>query len=64
MEINLSFVNSSSEAYKEKLQTFMDNILDQGITENRPPRIAFAGMNRATTVKISKLRRAYYQHRQ
>ena len=48
MIIYFRFADPISEAYREKLQTFMDNILAQGITENRPPRIQFTGMNHKT----------------
>ena len=59
MNIVLEFVNGYpiSEAYREKLQTFSNNILDQGITENLPPSIRFPGMNDDTFDKIYKLRR-------
>ena len=59
MKINLYFPDTISEAYREKLQIFSDKILAEGITENRPPRIAFAGMNRATFIGIESLRYAY-----
>ena len=59
MSIDLFFVHSISEAYKQKLQTFVDDVLAQGLTENLPPCITFPGMNRATTTGINILRRDY-----
>ena len=59
MDIDLTFADSISEAYREKLQTFLDNILMQGIIENRPPRIRFPGMNEETFTGIINLQRDY-----
>ena len=59
MKISLEFADPISEVYREKLQTFSDNILGQGITEHRPPRISFPGMNQGTFDEIMKLDRAY-----
>ena len=39
MIIDLSFADSISEAYRKKLQTYSDNSLAEGITENQPPGI-------------------------
>ena len=60
MEIYLTFADSISEAYREKLQTFADSILAEGITENRPPSIHFPGMNEETMKGIECLQRAYF----
>ena len=57
MDIYLSFADPISEAYQQKLQTFVDGVLAQGITENRPPIIWFTGLNNAQ--EIYKLRRAF-----
>ena len=59
MEIDFRFAGSISEAYKEKLQTFMDDVLAQGLIANRPPIILFHGMNHETFYEISLLRRDY-----
>ena len=59
MDINFQFVDSVSEAYKEKLQTFVAGVLAQGLTANRPPRIRFPGMSEAMLVEILMLRRHY-----
>ena len=59
MEIRLTFADSISEVYREKLQTFSDAILAQGITENRPPSIEFPGMNRETFTEINNLQDDY-----
>ena len=59
MEIFLRFANAISEAYREKLRTFMNNVLDQGITENRPPSIRFTGINSGILAEITKLQRDY-----
>ena len=59
MDIHLYFAYSISDAYKEKLKTFVDDILAQGLTENRPPRILISGMNSATFDKIIMLHRDY-----
>ena len=56
MNISLSFVDSISDAFKEKLQTFADDVLAQGRTANRPPSICFPGMNIETFKKIIMLR--------
>ena len=61
MKIYLDFADSISEAYREKLQTFSENILAQGITENRPPDIRFPGRNEETFTAIDKLQTAYYR---
>ena len=62
MEIDLTFADPISEAYREKLQTFSDNVLAQGITENPPPNLWFSGMNRETFSKIYELRGAFSAH--
>ena len=59
MKISLSFVDPISEAYREKLQTFSDTILAQGITENRSPYIWFPGVNEETLEEIEKLHHDY-----
>ena len=59
MDIDLFFAGSISDAYKEKLQTFMDDLIAQGLTENRPPRIRFPGMNLVTFKQMTMLRRDY-----
>ena len=56
MNIELIFARSISEAYKQRLQTFMDNILVNGLAEDRPPQINFDGMNRETALEIYELR--------
>ena len=61
MDIELSFVDSISEAYKQKLQTFVDNVLAQGLNENRPPDITFPGINEASYNDIQKLLDDYYE---
>ena len=43
MKIDLKFARSISKAYREKLEKFLDKILEQGITENRPPSLDFNG---------------------
>ena len=48
MGIHLSFADPVSEANRKKLQTFVENILAQEITENRPPYIRFPGINKRT----------------
>ena len=55
MTIILRFNDSISEACKEKLQTFSDKILAQGLTANRPPRIRFPGMNEISYIDLQKL---------
>ena len=62
MEIILKFADSISEAYRKKLETFLDNILAQGLTENQPPSIYFFGMNLETSIGIRKLQLAYFNH--
>ena len=59
MNIALEFVDSISEASQEKLQTFLDNILAQGLTENRPPIIRFPGMREETYNDIRMLQLHY-----
>ena len=59
MKIYLSFVDPISEAYREKLHTFLENILAQGITENRPPIFWFSGMNKKIYYENQKLHFAY-----
>ena len=59
MDIELTFADSISEVYREKLQTFSDSILALGFTENRPPCIEFTGMNKETFTRIEKLRIAH-----
>ena len=59
MDITLTFADPISEVYREKLETFLDNILAQGLTENRPPIIRFTGGNRETFSKIITLQCAY-----
>ena len=60
MKIDFIFAYSISEANREKLQTFLNNILAQDITENRPPTIWFPGRNEETFFGIRKLQRDYY----
>ena len=55
MKIELMFADSISEAYREKLQTFSDNILAQGLTANRPPIIWFPENDEETYIDILKL---------
>ena len=59
MDISLSFADSISDAFKEKLQPFVDDVLAQGLTANRPPIIRFPGMNTETFEQIIMLRRDY-----
>ena len=59
MNIELIFAAPISEAYREKLQTFLDSVIAQGITENRPPIIWFPGRNEGTFDGIRKLRSDY-----
>ena len=59
MEIDFLFARPISDASREKLQTFSDNILVQGITENRPPCIDFPGMNEETMKGIINLQCDY-----
>ena len=59
MDIILGFDDSISEAYKQKLQTFVNDLIAQGITANRPPCIWFSGIIAETSDKISLLRRDY-----
>ena len=59
MNIDLYFVYPISEACKGKLQKFMDHLVAQGLTANRPPSIWFPGINEETSDKISMLRRDY-----
>ena len=59
MVIYLRFADPISEAYRERLQTFSDAVLAQGITKNRPPVIEFTGLNEETFDKIYKLHTDY-----
>ena len=59
MKISLGFADPVSETYRKKLETFWDNILVEGITENRPPIFWFPGMNMETAFKIGTLWQAY-----
>ena len=59
MVIYLAFADSISEAFRVKLQTFLDAIIAKGSTESRPPRINFTGMNDETFYGIKKLQRVY-----
>ena len=59
MKIFLSFDDPFSKAYLEKLQTFSDTILAQGITENRPPLFCFPGNNHKTFCEILDLQDDY-----
>ena len=59
MKIVLEFADPISEAYRQKLQTFSDNVLAHGITDNRPPRIDFDGMNQGTYNEIIVLQHTY-----
>ena len=59
MIIYLKFADTISETYREKLQTFSENILAQRITENRPPSIEFPGMNEGTFYSIEYLQDVY-----
>ena len=60
MKIYLAFADPISEAYRKKLQTFLDAILAEGLTKNRPPIICFTGMNRGTYDEIMDIHYAYY----
>ena len=59
MEISLTIAYPISEAYREKLQTFLDSVLAQGITENRAPYIHFPRMIWGTFQGILELQRAF-----
>ena len=59
MDITLLFADSISEAYVKRLQTFVDNIIAWGVTENRPPLIWFPGMTQEKYEEIQGLRRAF-----
>ena len=59
MNVILRFDDPISDACKEKLQTFMDDVLAQGLTANRPPQIEFSGVNGETSFKLDKLRHDY-----
>ena len=59
MIIDFTFADPISEAYREKLQTFLNSVLAQGITENRPPSIRFPGMNEETFDEIDELQHVY-----
>ena len=59
MAIFLRFADPISEVSRKKLQTFSDNILVQGITENRPPIFWFTGMNEETYDGIEELQSDY-----
>ena len=59
MEQYLEFAYPISEAYRVKLQTFADNILAKGITQNSPPVIGFTGMNQLTFSVTASRQRAY-----
>ena len=62
MDIVLGFADPISEAYREKLQKFLDSILAQGLTENRPPRIRFNGEIWKTIDGIHKLCSAFKEY--
>ena len=59
MAIHLLFTHLVSDAYKLKLQTFLDDVAAQGLTANRPPQIFFQGMNGETFFILERLRRDY-----
>ena len=59
MAKELRFADPISEVYRQKLQTFLENILAQRITENRPPTIYFTGINLGIVAGITKLQRDY-----
>ena len=59
MDISLSFVYSTSEAYKEKLQKFMNDLVAEGRTANRPPDISFPGINDVSYREIQNLMNDY-----
>ena len=59
MAVVVHFRDTISEAYQQRLLTFAENIIDQGITENRHPLFCFTGMDRAVHEELIKLRCAY-----
>ena len=59
MNITLTFTNAISDAYKDKLRTFMEDVLAQGFTANRPPSIDFPGRNQTTFDKLERLDRQF-----
>ena len=59
MGIILAFASAISEAYRQKLLTFTNNVLAQGITENRPPIFYFTGINFKILDGIKKLQLDY-----
>lgn len=59
MNIVVSFAGPISEAYRERLEKFMDKIIAQGVTENRPPIVYFPEVNRDKFEKIRELREDY-----
>ena len=62
MNIILRFGDSISDAYKQRLQTFVNDVLAQGITENRPPLIRFPGMNEGSYMDIQNLWDDYVEY--
>ena len=59
MNIILHFADSISDAYKQKLQNFVDDVIAQGLTANLPPNLYFPGMNVMRSFKINVLRIKY-----
>ena len=59
MDISFVFVPFISEVYKQRLQTFVDGLIAQGFSTNRPPRIRFPGMYEETFFEIWELRDVY-----
>ena len=64
MDISLNFAPSISETYRQRLRAFAENILAQGLTENKPPYISYPGMNEDTRKALCDLRRDYYEQHQ
>ena len=63
MDIELTFADSVSDAYQQRLQQIVDNFLSQGVSENRPPYIEFPSMENEILEKLEKLREDYeYQN--
>ena len=59
MKIYLTFTETIPEGYRQRLRTYMDQILAQGLTKNRPPCFYFEGINSETCNKIIELSRVY-----
>ena len=64
--MDISFICSDpiSETYRQRIQTSAEQILAQGLTENKPPYVSYLGMNKDTRKSLRDLRRDYdEQHR-